>query len=517
MSGEALLFVRKASGLRRAITPWQALLFCAPSLAPWHYYVMAHMPYWYPGIMLPTVYFIGGLLVLIECISMSLIYVAMPRSGSIYVPLSRAVSPMLGIMEATRSFVTNPIFRGATAFMAAGQLINVFAITGLVTQNEALANAATAAAANIWLLFAIALIFQIIGTLVDGLGPGILGWWQFIWGIGVFLGWAFVVGSYLSVPAGGLQARWDATFGPGAYDEIMTLSADLEMAPLTWEASLSAFLLPVSSTFPYVIAPVTGEVQEPSKSIPLSMAGGAVIILFVNTVITWAYTSAYGEFAIRYIYCVYNKADQFKINRALPIDLATLAAAVAPNSAIAGISSFAPQPGNFADMTLNCAFTSRPLFALAIDRMGPEIFTKVHPKWHSPYFGSIYWFVLSVVTAFLAAIGYNVSIIFGIGWVYMFARLMQHWSEIELPIRRPEIWERGLKITVAGFPLMTILGSISATIALYVLTTSTSAVLGGLMIAVVYFIGAIWFGYYGWRNLKKGIPPARIYGEVPPE
>jgi hypothetical protein len=56
-----MLFVRKASGLRRAITPWQSLFFgIGVVLGPWYYTLMASLPYWYPGINLPALYSIAA-------------------------------------------------------------------------------------------------------------------------------------------------------------------------------------------------------------------------------------------------------------------------------------------------------------------------------------------------------------------------------------------------------------------------------------------------------------------------
>jgi hypothetical protein len=37
------------------------------------------------------------------------------------------------------------------------------------------------------------------------------------------------------------------------------------------------------------------------------------------------------------------------------------------------------------------------------------------------------------------------------------------------------------------------------------------------MIAITYLIGMLHFAIYANRNLKKGIPPSSIYGELPPE
>jgi len=518
-----LLFVRRASGLRRAITPWQSIFFGVSTSCtlPWHFYLMAVLPNWYPGISLPLLFAIANAIVILEDFSMSLIYVAMPRSGSMYIPVSRAVSPMLGIMEATRSYVTNPVFRGANAYVGTLSLGALLQVAGSIAHIPAMVSAGTAIAKPGTAL-AITILQQIIGTLIDGLGPGIVGKWIAFWGILAMFGWLTVLIPLATTSPAMLKTKWDQTFGVGAYDEVIAISnAHGFTAPkFSWSAIGGALLLPVANTWPYCLMPVTGEVQEPSKSIPFSMVGAAVVVWIVNVSLSSAYVHTYGEFALRYNFIVEGGyADEFKINMVVPVSVSTYAAIlVSQNAPLSALVAWAPQWGNFADMVLNVLFTSRPMFAMAMDRMGPEIFARVHPRWHSPYVGSIWWFVISVIVALLCThFGALISVVLGIGWVYSFARLFQHWSETELPFSKPHIWERGFRLTIAGFPLITITGAITSAIMLYILCTSAVLVGSGLLIAGTYFLGMIHFGYFAWKNLKRGIPPSKIYGELPPE
>jgi amino acid transporter len=521
-----LLFVRRASGLRRAITPWQALFFglAASATSPWHYYLMAVLPNWYPGISLPPLYLIANLILIIECFSMALIYVAMPRSGSIYVPMSRAVSPMLGIMEATRSYITNPIFRGANAYLGVMSLGGLFGVIGSITGMANLADIG-ASLAQPTIALGVAILMQVIGALIDGLGPGIIGKWVTFWGILAMIGWISVLIPLAATPHAQLSTKWNQTFGEGSYEQVIQVSEahgfTATKYAFNWGSMGAALLLPVANNWPYVLMPVTGEVQEPSKSIPLSMVGSAVILLIVNVSLATAYTSAYGDFALRYNFVVEGGfgGELTKAKAVPPPAVSTYSAIlVSENPAFAAWIAWAPQWSNFADMVLNCLFTSRPMFAMAMDRMAPEIFAKVHPRWASPYVGSAWWLLLSVVTIFAVAFyGALIPVLMGIGWVYTFARLFQHWSEIEFPFSKPHIWERGLKLTIKGFPVVALTGAISSAIMLYILCTSWATVGSGLWIAIVYLIGALHFAYYANKNLKRGIPPSSIYGELPPE
>jgi amino acid transporter len=527
MSGEKpLLFVRRASGLTRAIPYWTAIYFgiATSAFMPWHYYLMTIMPNWYPGTNLPVVYFLGGLIVVFECLAMALVYVACPRSGSIYVPLSRATSPMLGLLEAWRSIITNPTQRGITAFLAAGQLASLVVITGQLSKDAGLMAAGQALASNVWLLVGIGFIMQLVGVAIDILGPRIMARWYAFWGSGVVFGILLVNVLYAMTPNTALPAKWDNVFGAGAYNEVVGLAKanGFQAVPWSWGGIAGSLTVPVVNTWPYVIAPVVGEVEKPRQSIPLSMVGSAVFVMVINTLSAYNFTNTYGDFSKMYNMLVSDPklSAQFKINTAMPTDLSAYAAVLSGSPFLAGLTSFSPQWSNFCDMVGNCYYTSRPLFAIAMDRMGPELLAKVHPRFHSPYMGSMFWFLWSLITLFLAGWdpGTVAAVVFGITFVYGVARMMNHWSEVELPFSRPEIYKTGIKLEIGGWPVMSIIGAFMTGMFFYLLATlGANPVSSGLLIGIVYGWGAFSYIYYGKKNQAKGIVPAQIFGQLPPE
>lgn len=521
-----MLFVRRASGLTRAISSWTVLFFgVGTSFLPWHYFLMTALPSWFPGVNLPLIYLIGGALVFVECLSMSLVYVAVPRSGSIYVPLSRAGSPMLGVLEVWRSCLTNPIARGITAFLAAGQIASLVTIVGALTGNPGLESLGASLSANPWNLVVLGIFFNFVGLVINILGPGIMGKWVGIWGAGSLFGIVFVNILLAGTSAAALPGKWDATFGAGAYDEVVSVATanGFTETPVSWGATTSAMLFPVSNTWPYTVMPVVGEVERPRRNIPLSMAGSAAVVLVVNSISAFNFTSTYGTFGEMYNFCVFDPAvsAQFTINSVMPTDLSAYGAMLSGGSPIvAGIAAWSPQWSNFVDVTLNDAYTSRPLFAAGMDRMGPSIFTKVHPRFHSPYVGDLFWFIMCLPTLTLAGVEFATvnAVVSGITFVYGFVRMQQHWSELSLPFSNPDIYKGGLKIEVGGFPVMSILGGFSTAMFIYLIATNpANPVNSALMLAAVYAIGAINWIYFGKKNVDRGIPPTKIYGELPPE
>jgi len=522
-----LLFVRRASGLTRAISRWPALFWSlGGQFLPWHYFLYTAIPQWFPGVNLPLLYFMGGVILFVEISGMALCYAAVPRSGSIYVPLSRSVSPMLGVMEATRSYLTNPFQRGVTAFFAAGAMASLFIITGQLSKDPSLQQMGAAFQANPWNLVGLAILFNFIGWVVNILGPRVMSKWVLFWGAGSLLSIIVVNGTMGAVPVGGLKARWDNVFGAGAYDEIVRLAQQggYATAPVSLEATLPALLIPVSNNWPYTVMPVCGEVENPRRNIPFSMLGAALIVLVVNTLTAYNYTSRYGDFGNMYAFVV-SKPDlvkQFRFNQVMPvIDLSAYSAVLAaPATALVAFIGFAPQWGNFADVILNDNYTSRPLYAMSMDRMFPEVFSRVHPRFHSPWVGNTFWFIATIPTSLLAGayVGTVAAVVFGITFTYAFARMFQHWSEIELPYKMPEAYRSGIALYVRGIPLISILGAISTAIFLYLLATgSPNPVSSAVFIGIIYGFGALTYFYFAARNAKKGLPPSKIYAELPPE
>lgn len=522
---QPLLFVRQASGLTRAISSWTVIFFgLGVQYLPFHYYLMGNIPFFFPGVDLVLIYFLGSLFVLIEVASMALIYVAMPRSGAIYVPMSRSISPALGMMEAWRSIIQNPTQRGVTAFIGAGQLASVIIITGRLSHQPGLLALGSAFQGNVYLILLVALLVQVVGLIITTLGPRMMGRWVFVWGIGAVFGILLVAGLFLSTPASALQGKWDATFGQGAYNEVVNLANQngFKHIPISSGPTISAALIPVSITFPYTIMPLVGEVEKPRKNIPLSMMGSGVVILITNTVVSWAYVNSYGDFARMYWATSTNPAvaSKFHINTAFNTDTSSFAAVLAGSPTVTGLAAFSPQWSNFNDLILNNAYCSRPLFALAMDRMGPSIFAKVDNRFHTPYVGNITWFILSLPTMLLATVASSAinDIIGGTIFAFALARSMQHWSEVALPFTRPEIAKQGLNIKVGGVDLMSILGAFTTAVFLYLIGSNQPQTLAsGLYVAGMYAVGLLVFVVYSAKNQARGISVTQIYSQLPPE
>ena len=269
------------------------------------------------------------------------------------------------------------------------------------------------------------------------------------------------------------------------------------------------------------------EVKDPSRSLMISMALGSIFIMVYYVVLSGLCWSSYGDFITAFNYCwkyAHDDLVSLLAVEGLPSGLPTLgilpffAAVLAyPNTAIMVILVLTGAIWLMNDIPAFLMVTSRSIFAWSFDRFFPEFIAAVNERWHSPHWAititgiiGIIGVVANAYSWFLAMVGTTVLAI----WRYLFDAM----AATILPYKRPEIWEKGLRLTVAGIPLITILGLIAFTwwnyifwfacLALDPTTIATYMVwMGfGLFIFVAYWV----------YNQKRGIDPRTIYQEIPP-
>jgi hypothetical protein len=92
-------------------------------------------------------------------------------------------------------------------------------------------------------------------------------------------------------------------------------------------------------------------------------------------------------------------------------------------------------------------------------------------------------------------------------------------SAVTLPFQRPRIYERGFKWEIAGFPVIAIIGFVSAILEYVILYTGVATVSTMSIYITVAIMGLGILGYmtFSYRNRKMGLEPEKIFSEVPPE
>jgi len=520
--GVPLLFVRETSGLVRAISPWLAIfLAITPSLGSYFLTFAPLLPVLYPGISLTLTFMIGGVFLFLEGIGTGLLMAAMPRSGGNYVVVGRTMGPIFGVMEGFRSVVMNPVSLGVGCYIGGTSLAAGFILIGKVAKNAALANLGAAIAASKVALVALGLLFLIVATIIDYLGPKYLGAWMTMWGIYIVL--AILIGDVIMFTSSPelIQQRWDAIFGTGAYQEIVDIATKngWTETPFSWSAQMSAMLIPVGMFWEYNAIPVSGEVRRPQVGLPFAAMGSAVVLGVVSSITAAAYMHAYGNFAIMYLWIIKKGlTDQFKINTVIPVTAAGYSffgAVPTSNPALASFIVLACPLSTFPKSSSAFYYTTRPFFAMAMDRIAPSIFAHVS-KYHSPTYTILYgaiWSAINIIICSYIIITHFVSLLL----TFIFLRWWWTYSEVLLPYRRPEIYERGLKIEIAGVPLIAIVGVINFIVFGHILFSATVTALSAFSTALIFAGGVIWYIVYSHKLKKEGLDIEQIFATLPPE
>ena len=513
---EKLLFVRESSGLVKEVgTGFALLLPIALTLGPWFHYFGPQVSSWYPGAHLLPMYAIGAGIVFFEAIALMCLMLAMPRSGASYHFTGRGLSPIFGVMEGWRSVITNPVFRGTGSFFAVQIFAGGLVVIGSATGNAAMVSFAQALQGDIVLLFTAAVLMIVVGFVFSYLSVKWLGWFVII--LGIINVVALLVADLVLIATPINQTVWDGVFGagswaagPGAFDN----SAFVNFNP---GAIGGALILTVGGMWPYLIMPVAGEVSQPSKNIPLSNVGGWAGIAGFFLLSAFAVEASMGT-------------NLYGINLANGITgffpgFGNYAAIALGTNPLAYFVILCPIFASVLDSPSNALWVTRPMHSMAMDRFCPEMFARVHPKYHVPHITLWFWFILSVGTVAYATIlqlffGTALASLIGVAYTYVFIRWQMALAAVSLPYYRPTLWERSGAWKFLGIPLISIGGLISGAAFFYAIVAyvpDPGVQFEVWFTVIIYVIGQLAYMYYGAKNKAKGIEMSAIFGQLPPE
>ena len=521
MSERPLLFVREASGLAREIGPWSVLFFpLKASLNPWYYWFIAILPFIFPGCDPVISFGLAGLLVIIYGIVLALELLCMPRAGGNYIVVSRGLHPIFGMMEGWRAVIWNPIANATCSFLAAGFLATAIQGIGVLTKSPSLVEASAFWNTTQGTII-IALILIVVGGMIDFFGPGTLKRAMVILSGITVIGTLLMIGLLLSVSPADIPRMWNMAWGQGAYEEIINVAKANGWSPaaFSWDATVAAVLTCRGFLYPDNVSPLAGELSEPRKTILIGIGFSGVILALFAIGASASLMHAYGDFVAAYDYVVMGGyTDQLKINPGLSPSLALFAASLTTDVNIASFVLLIPFISMIGLIPHGYFWTTRPFFALAFDRYVPKIFAHVSDRWHIPTYSWLYCFLMQIIFVFVASV---YPIILSISLFILGTLLVIWWSlaGITLPFHRPHIYRRGLKLEIGGFPVMAILGIISAAAEYVVLYTGVKNVdpLSIYITVAIITWAMIMYAVASWYNLKRGIEPEKLFSEVPPE
>jgi APA family basic amino acid/polyamine antiporter len=549
---EELAFARKASGLVRGLSMWDAfgVGFMNQGLTP-SIWVMTSL-----GVGV----YLGGNLIWATIISMILAGIgfpivwgvlggSMPRSGGEYIYNSRIIHPIVGIGESFGNafvwimwiYVLAP-WTADPGMVMMSQFMNWTWLYNPETEQF------FGSLSYTWGCFVIATVANIIAFLFVVFG---IKWFAriqkvvMIFGIG---GCAVLLAaiSYYALKLGqtGFIESWNATAAQyGSIDYAGFLAKAGEEAgqamPTTWNWFDTFGVMVAGSwlfAYSYCITFIAGEVKRPDKTIILS---NLFAIIVPGVFMLWAAIALYGLVKFDFF-----SATQFVDNAgsdlggAYTVPWSTnflgILGMVTTNKVIMFISVLSFLAFNLWWIALSYLAFPRIIFAWGMDRMGPKWFTDINPRFASPVKNHVLCFILGQIMIAVYVFWQNEAMqglavtaleIFSVFGVTAIAALIFPYVK-----RAKGIWDASPYKTwkLLGIPVVTI-GAVVDIIYLSILayfffflpdpdkrlegfTTNTA-----ILIAVTWIAGIIWYLVWKQRSKSVGVDVSMTYGELPPE
>ncbi|HEY3313771.1 MAG TPA: APC family permease [Bacillota bacterium] len=522
MPQERLVFMRKASGLVRELSVTDVVIWCiaSPTASGLLYYQVSNANS-YPGANPILTFLIGGIILFPLVYTLATMMRIMPRSGGMYVTISRLIDPSV-------AYVTNVIYAvsmgmtvGIMCWVGTGVLGSALALAGHVAKIDGLINVGEWVNAN-------------LGHTIISLAVVLLFWWAALVSLRLvknLMRWSFwlaVIGTVMLVIPGILysngQPGFDRIWGSGVYQKVIAAAtANGWTAPaFSWSSTIALLLVVfwAYSAFEYIAA-MSGEVKSPQKSMFTGIIGGFLLTMVMYMVVSWAVWRPFniGAFIPAYSF-LYDKFPDV-LGAIMPVmrpSVPLLLGSLLPNPWLAVAAMVLVTLWFYNTALPSLVAGARILFAMSFDRQIPAGFATVNKR-GVPALATHVQSIIAFLTVFLNLAG--ISVLLGMADV---ASYFTFWafglSAVMLPYKRPAIYALSpVKGDFLGIPVLTWLGGLSVGIGWFLVAFAVTGMSTAAQVAfcATIFVLTMVYVYAQAKNARDGIDLNAIYGEIPPE
>lgn len=515
-------FARKASGLARNVSAWDALIYNIMWMAPlgtWIYGIWATNLF--PGADLPTTVLVSEVVALIVGAFYAVFNASMPRSGGDYVWNSRVLHPVIGF---SMNFFFNIALLGiggATMFWVTqyslGPMFEVLGMPDIASWLSS-SNGTFIVAIVLYILFGILITRGARATHV------------FLWALFIVTVAAILVynATLLSVGTAGFKSNFDALSGM-KYDDVLAAGT---LAGYPSSYVMSSTLLAVAFTyFSFTgfnsTVYYSGEIKNVRRSQFIAILGSTILYMFILWVDYFVTVSTMGpQFVGSMAYLFGQGNPAYKL--AFPPFFQNLFRFATVGNPLA----FSIVAIGFAAMSIAAPLTyvfggTRMMFAWAFDRVVPISLAKVDSRYRSPYMAIILTTIASIIAMVLWVYTNLLSYFLYASFGWMVMQAFASIAGIIFPWRRKNIFDTSPEIVkkkVAGVPVISLLGVGTLICSIYIGYASVAPAYAGtfqpgyLSFAIsLMIIGAIIYGVAWAYRKRTGLPLELTFREMPPE
>jgi amino acid transporter len=518
------LYVRKATGLVREVSPFSALLFnilpTVPGvgLAVSVFFALGV----FPGAHIISAYWLTGLVALAIALPFAFLGTALARSGGDYILVSRSLGPRFGLASSFSLLVAAVLATAlvCTFFPAVG-IVPALQTIGLISGNAWWTDAADTLSSRGWTLvlsFAILLVALFLGSIRLRSAMRFQNISFAIAGAGLLAG--FIV--MLAVSRSEFEAKFNELAGAGSYANTIAEADALGVGPpgTSWSNTVPVIgVLAFLFIFSWWSSHYGGEIRSArSRSTLITMTVSILGYVLLYSLMTLALMNLVG--------------DDF----------------LAASSAVGGdVSSFwfvyvavAVQSTPFAIFLvvtflfwfpmwawLQIAQPIRALFAWAYDGLFPQAVTKVSSRTHAPVVALALTGVLASCALIWAV--YSDDFLTVISTVTLFNLTPMAFvaiSAILLPYLKPDLWRQTpFARRIAGIPVLTIVGVLGLAAVVFVFylymhydglgivhEVRTIVAMGACIV-----VGFLIYDVASFVQRRRGVDVELNFGELPAE
>ncbi|MFX1578989.1 MAG: APC family permease [Promethearchaeota archaeon] len=538
--GEEQVFVRKASGLVRSMSPYSALAYnvlAVGILFPWTYLWGS---YAFPGADIAVGILLSGAMLIPMWIAFAFLASAMPRSGGDYVFQSRVLGGNIGFVACTGAFLTWVV----QWIPMSGWMVNATGLAPMFTIMGYQMNNPDLAAIGLWFNTPEAIIIcTVIGTIISALilirGFGLYVKVQWLLWYAVAAAVALIIISYATGTVSGFTANFNDYINfmdPGTTNYYDTVIQDAQNAGFNTMPPFSAFgtfaivsIAINSLTWAMLSVEQLGEIKGAGtlKNTTFFIVGAGIIAVMAMALIAGLGNLTAGpEFWYSVAVAEYEGTSAFPV----PPYPSMTAPLIFNNPAITFLICFGFVMNGvavFFNVLISC---TRLFLAMGLDRLFPEWTTRVHKRWHTP----VNAYIIFVVAAAFWTIAYNyipavIDATLSTAAAVTFAFMVTCLAAMLFPYRQRSkpIYEKSAaaRWSVGGIPVVAILGGIGffvnlAVLVVYIFVPALGVASGYSLtaIVVVYIFWIVYYYFVRWYRMnKQGIDVELAFKQIPPE
>ncbi len=486
------------------------------------------MPYTYPGSD-PTLAFIIGLIpAFFFAICYAWLASCMPRAGGDYVFISRTINPALGYFVTIGNFLGRWFSIGFLLVTDVTLWGIALRILGKGSGNAGLADFGSflsAADPMIILAGAFLLLLSVWFFMTLG-GKVFAAYTAVIWFVPLLGGIiAILLSSGNPFNPASFANGWDAVWGTGSYNEIVTIAQKTGWTPSAPNFDATIKAVAGAALFAYSgfhnPAQWSGEIKNPRRNLIIGIIGGTLItaVIYIGLAASAFYSG--GTFISQYDWAFYKGKAQFVITPKIEPVLPMFAVIFTGGNVL--LAFLIATAGAFSLYHVNPAalmMETRRVFALAFDRFFPERFANVSERFHTPTWAIAFMIVGGIFGIIISSpvLGPLRSLAGGINatFMYLLGYTFTGLALALLPIVKPEIYE-SIKTGKVPFPAICGIVAFGAGLLFFVVNGSTLPIMDITISAIVLGIGLSLYLYYSYKNKKMGVDLKTLLSEIPPE